>query len=118
MYVLRACPVRASVRSTIPIIRSTACTAWVRLRNHLFSCLILKRPSGGCPSSQDGGFVLAVLNAGDRAAITPRKSRRSRGAGVYGACGAKVASSSMNGWPAAADRRMNATPFFAMTSVR
>ena len=49
----RLWPVRARVRSTSPIMRSTACTAWVRLRNQRLICLSRTRPSGGWPASHE-----------------------------------------------------------------
>ena len=74
--------------------------------------------SGVRLASQGGASVGRVSNAGPRGAVRPGKSLASRGAGVYGAWGAKVASSSANGRFAAAAWLMNAEPLAASTSVR
>ena len=50
--------------------------------------------------------------------LQPGKSFASRGAGVAGGCGAKVASSIMNGLWASAERLMKSTALPAITSVR
>ena len=74
--------------------------------------------NGVRPASHGGALVGNVLNAGPRGAVRPGKSPASRGAGVYGACGAKVATSSRNGFFAAAELAMNVEPLPANTSVR
>jgi hypothetical protein len=50
--------------------------------------------------------------------VRPGNEFASRGAGVYGACGANVAISSRNGLCAAAEFAMKFTPLPASTSVR
>jgi hypothetical protein len=82
------------------------------------SVLIWLRVSGGRPASHAGGFVFATLNAGVRGTFRPGKSCASRGAGVAGAWGAKVAISRRNGSPACVASLMNPTPLLAITSVR
>ena len=54
-------------------------------------------PSGLRLPSQAGGSALFASNEGSRGALRPGKSQALRGAGVYGAWGAKVATSTAKG---------------------
>ena len=64
------------------------------MRSILATCF---GPSGARWPSHAGGFSLLVLNDGSRGSVSPGKSLALRGAGVYGACGANVATSTANG---------------------
>ena len=116
--VSRAMPALVSAARNCPIIRSTACTAWTRLRKAVSIAAFSAAVSSVREASHGGAFFGSVSNAGPRGAVSPGNELASRGAGVYGACGANVAISSRNGDFAAAESAMNLTPLPASTSVR
>ena len=91
--------------------RSTACTDCARCRKARLICAICagsERRVAREPARRVGRERVEVRR--------PRRRQRrgtscaSRGAGVYGACGANVASSRKNGWRRARRRSMNSTP--------
>jgi len=95
---LSAAPIASTACCSAPIIASTACTDWARLRKSLSIIATSISESGGCPVNHLGAAGSgAALKAAARGACSPGNASASRGAGVYGAWGANVAISIMNG---------------------